>query len=102
MILAACEHAWKKNGFDKNGNPSKRCKICGTSYVDRQFTAQGEMRTDLDAAAQAVTLLCEGMAGNPRRLPNHRLGQGHDSPPCSSPRSRRCRTIRATDSRFVG
>src|SRR4051794_17528998 len=62
MILAACDHSWKKNGSDKNGNPRKRCKLCGTSYVDRQFTALGEMRTDLDKAAQAVTMLCEGMA----------------------------------------
>ncbi len=62
MIMAACEHAWKKNGFDKNGNPRKRCKLCGTSYVDRHFTALGEMRIDLDQAAQAVALLCEGMA----------------------------------------
>src|SRR6478609_2551037 len=62
MIMQVCEHAWKKNGFDKNGNPRKRCKICGTSYVDRHFTALGEMRIDLDHAAQAVTLLCEGMS----------------------------------------
>jgi IS1 family transposase/transposase-like protein len=62
MIVAACEHAWKKNGFDKNGNPRKRCKVCGTSYVDRQFTALGEMRIDLDQAAQAINLLCEGMS----------------------------------------
>ena len=62
MIIAACEHAWKKNGFDKNGNPRKRCKLCGTSYVDRQFTALGEMRIDLDHAAQAIELLCEGMS----------------------------------------
>src|SRR4051812_38796851 len=62
MILAACEHAWKKNGFDKNGNPRKRCKLCGTSYVDRKFTALGEMRIDLDEAARAVSLLCEGMS----------------------------------------
>jgi transposase-like protein/IS1 family transposase len=62
MIVAACEHAWKKNGFDKNGNPRKRCKLCGTSYVDRKFTALGEMRIDLDQAAQAINLLCEGMS----------------------------------------
>jgi transposase-like protein/IS1 family transposase len=62
VIVAACEHAWKKNGFDKNGNPRKRCKLCGTSYVDRQFTALGEMRIDLDQAAQAIGLLCEGMS----------------------------------------
>jgi IS1 family transposase/transposase-like protein len=62
VIIAACEHAWKKNGFDKNGNPRKRCKLCGTSYVDRKFTALGEMRIDLDQAAQAINLLCEGMS----------------------------------------
>jgi transposase-like protein/IS1 family transposase len=62
VITAACEHAWKKNGFDKNGNPRKRCKLCGTSYVDRKFTALGEMRIDLDKAAQAIGLLCEGMS----------------------------------------
>src|SRR3954452_18870875 len=62
MILAACEHSWKKNGSDKNGNPRKRCKLCGTSYVDRKFTALGEMRIDLDQAAQAISLLCEGMS----------------------------------------
>jgi transposase-like protein len=60
--MQACQHEWKKNGFDKNGNPRKRCKICGTSYVDRKFTALGEMRIDLDKAAQAIALLCEGMA----------------------------------------
>src|SRR3954452_13091506 len=62
MILAACEHSWKKNGSDKNGNPRKRCKLCGTSYVDRKFTALGEMRIDLDEAAQAINLLCEGVS----------------------------------------
>ncbi|MEX2307899.1 MAG: hypothetical protein WD738_09925, partial [Pirellulales bacterium] len=62
MIVAACEHAWKKNGFDKNGNPRKRCKLCGTSYADRKFTALGEMRIDLDQAAQAINLLCEGVS----------------------------------------
>src|SRR3954454_6433529 len=62
MIVVACEHAWKKNGSDKNGNPRKRCKLCGTSYVDRQFTALGEMRIDLDQAAQAINLLCEGLS----------------------------------------
>src|SRR3954468_10302500 len=62
VILAACEHAWKKNGFDKNGNPRKRCKLCGTSYVDRPFTALGEMRVDLDDAARAIELLCEGLS----------------------------------------
>jgi IS1 family transposase/transposase-like protein len=62
MIIAACEHAWKKNGFDKNGNPRKRCKLCGTSYVDRKFTALGEMRIDLDEAARAIEMLCEGMS----------------------------------------
>src|SRR4051794_2894311 len=62
MIMSACEHSWKKNGFDKNGNPRKRCKLCGTSYVDRAFTALGEMRIDLDQAAQAINLLCEGMS----------------------------------------
>jgi IS1 family transposase/transposase-like protein len=62
MIIAACEHAWVKNGFDKNGNPRKRCKLCGTSYVDRKFTALGEMRIDLDEAAKAINLLCEGMS----------------------------------------
>lgn len=62
MIALLCEHAWKKNGFDKNGNPRKRCKLCGTSYVDRKFTALGEMRIDLDQAAQAINLLCEGLA----------------------------------------
>jgi transposase-like protein/IS1 family transposase len=62
VIVAACEHAWKKNGSDKNGNPRKRCKICGTSYVYRQFTALGEMRIDLDEAARAIEMLCEGMS----------------------------------------
>src|SRR3954447_22416256 len=62
MIVAACEHSWKKNGFDKNGNPRKRCKLCGTSYVDRKFTALGEMRIDLEQAAQAINLLCEGLS----------------------------------------
>ena len=62
MIVAVFEHAWKKNGFDKNGNPRKRCKLCGTSYVDRKFTALGEMRVDLDDAARAIELLCEGMS----------------------------------------
>jgi IS1 family transposase/transposase-like protein len=62
MIVAACEHAWKKNGFDKNGNARKRCKLCGTSYVDRKFTALGEMRIDLDDAARAIEMLCEGMS----------------------------------------
>jgi transposase-like protein/IS1 family transposase len=61
VIAPACEHSWKKNGFDKSGNARKRCKICGTSYVDKPFTALGSMRTDLDKLAQAVTLLCEGM-----------------------------------------
>jgi transposase-like protein/IS1 family transposase len=60
--MQVCEHAWKKNGFDANGNPRKRCKLCGTSYVDRKFTALGEMRIDLDKAAQAIGLLCEGMS----------------------------------------
>src|SRR6478735_7616861 len=33
--MAACEQVWKKNGFDKNGNPCcNRCKVCGTSYVE--------------------------------------------------------------------
>ena len=62
MIVAACEHSWKKNGFDSKGNPRMRCKLCGTSYVDREFTALGSMRTDLDAAAKAIGMLCEGMA----------------------------------------
>jgi transposase-like protein/IS1 family transposase len=62
VIAPACEHAWKKNGCDKNGNPRKRCKLCGTSYVDRSFTALGEMRIDLDQAAQAIGFLCEGMS----------------------------------------
>src|SRR5262245_39019850 len=61
MIAPACEHVWKKNGSDRNGNPRKRCKICGTSYVDRPYTALGEMSTDLDTAALAINLLCEGM-----------------------------------------
>jgi IS1 family transposase len=39
-----------------------RCKLCGTSYVNREFTALGSMRTDLDVAAQAIGMLCEGMA----------------------------------------
>jgi transposase-like protein/IS1 family transposase len=62
VIVSACEHSWKKNGFDKNGNPRKRCKLCGTSYVDRKFTALGEMRIDLEQAAQAINLLCEGLS----------------------------------------
>jgi transposase-like protein len=62
VIAPACEHVWKKNGFDRTGNPRKRCTICGTSYVDKHFTSLGIMRTDLDKAAQAVTMLCEGMA----------------------------------------
>lgn len=62
MIAPACTHSWKKNGFDKNGNPRKRCKLCGTSYVDRAFTALGEMRIDLDEAGRAINLLCEGMS----------------------------------------
>jgi transposase-like protein len=62
VIVAACEHSWKKNGFDKNGNPRKRCKLCGTSYVDRKFTALGELRVELDDAAWAIELLCEGMS----------------------------------------
>lgn len=60
--MQVCEHTWKKNGFDANGNPRKRCKLCGTSYVDRKFTALGEMRIDMDKAAQAIGLLCEGVS----------------------------------------
>jgi IS1 family transposase/transposase-like protein len=63
VIVAACEHAWKKNGVDKNGKPRLRCKICGQSKLAcDEPKPLGALRTDLDTAAMAISMLCEGMA----------------------------------------
>jgi IS1 family transposase/transposase-like protein len=61
VIVAACEHSWKKNGVDKNGKPRLRCKVCGESKL-ACVQPLGTLRTDLDKAAQAISMLCEGMA----------------------------------------
>jgi transposase-like protein/IS1 family transposase len=62
VITATCQHVWNKNGVDKNGTPRLRCKICGQSILHRAPTPLGTLRTDLDKAAQAISMLCEGMA----------------------------------------
>jgi transposase-like protein/IS1 family transposase len=61
VIAPDCVHAWKKNGVDKNGTPRLRCKLCGQSVLDRAPQPLGSLRVDLDKAAQAISMLCEGM-----------------------------------------
>jgi IS1 family transposase/transposase-like protein len=62
MIVSVCQHEkTKKHGKDKNGNPRRRCCLCGKTWIvaDRPL---GAMRTSVKEAALALGMLLEGMS----------------------------------------
>lgn len=60
MIKLACEHPSPvKNGKTKSGKTRLRCKDCGKSWTEEK-NPLGTLRTDIDKAAMALSMICEG------------------------------------------
>ena len=58
---APCEHAtYKKDGKNRNGTQRYKCKDCGVRFSDEK--PLGTMRTSVDKAAMAISLMLEGMS----------------------------------------
>ena len=58
---AQCEHTnSKKDGKNRNGTQRYKCKDCGVRFSDEK--PLGAMRTSVDKAAMALSLMLEGMS----------------------------------------
>ena len=63
MTCRKCQHGTAKRfGFTKNKSQRYRCHDCGATFTDSPQKPLGSHTTDLDRAAQAFTLLTEGMS----------------------------------------
>lgn len=62
MVISVCQHeVTKKHGKDRNGNPRKRCLICGKTFTERAKPL-GDMRISMKDATLALGMLLEGMS----------------------------------------
>ena len=63
MTCRKCHHGTAKRfGFTKSKNQRYRCRDCGATFTESPQKPLGSHTTDLDRAAQAFTLLTEGMS----------------------------------------
>jgi len=63
MIAPQCTHeSYKRSGKHPNGRQRYKCKSCGKRFIRDEDRPLGEMRTDVDRAAMALSLLLEGMS----------------------------------------
>jgi len=60
-MIATCDHSnFKKSGRNRNGTQRYKCKDCGVRFTQEQ--PLGSMRTSVDKAAMALSLMLEGMS----------------------------------------
>ena len=62
-MISQCHHENRnKHGKDRKGQQRWKCRTCGTTFTSEESRPLGDMRIDLDAAAQVLHLLLEGMS----------------------------------------
>lgn len=63
MVISTCQHdQTKKHGKDRNGNPRRRCCLCGKTFIQPGVRPLGDMRISVKEAAVALGMLLEGMS----------------------------------------
>jgi transposase-like protein len=63
VILANCQRlSCKKHGRNRNGSQRYKCQLCQATFSEETVKPLGELRLSVEHAAQALSLLLEGMS----------------------------------------